>query len=192
MKVAASLTLRSIFMKNILTTVFAVMALATSGQSNSGVSVGLEQDILPYITGGYYANVWAGKNHLRARALVARARKPDFIIPDAFTNNKITAYALVGDYFPRLEWKGPWISGGLVRWNSSIQTVDQMFKVSFSNWLVNGSVGYNWKLAPHFYLSAWMGCHLLIAGPTTINVGPERYNAPHLNPEASIKVGWYF
>lgn len=179
-------------MKSLITAVLVALSLCSFGQSSNNVSFGLEQDFLPYITGGYYANVWGGKNHLRARALMARVRKPDFMIPEAFTNNKVTAYAFVVDYFPRLEWKGPWIGGGLVRWNSTIQSNDRNFESSFDNWLLNGSVGYNWKLGGHFYLGGWAGWHVLIGGPTSVAVGPELYNAPRFNPEASVKVGWYF
>jgi hypothetical protein len=63
------------------------------------VSFGLEQDILPYATGGYFASVWIGMDQVRIRALTAKVNKPDFIVKDGFTNNKVTAHAILADYF---------------------------------------------------------------------------------------------
>lgn len=155
------------------------------------VAVGLEQDVLPYALGGYFANVWVGKEHFRARALMAKVNKPDFLIPSNFTNNRITAYALLGDYFFKNDWKGLWIGSGVVHWNSSIDNQAQTARDHFKHWLLNGSAGYNWQLAKHFYVGPWAGLHLRVHGTGT-TIGSEKYQLPLLNPEASIKIGWYF
>ena len=154
---------------------------------------GLEQDFLPYATGGYYAGVWAGKGHLRGRALLAaNVHKPDFIVPDGFTNNRVSAFAVVADYFLRNEWKGWWISAGGVYWNSSIEDAERTAKASYKNYLLNGSLGYQWRFYRHFYLSPWAGMHILVGGNKRVQVGARELKPALFNPEASLKLGWYF
>jgi hypothetical protein len=156
------------------------------------VTVGLEQDVLPYIFGGYFGNIWVGKGHWRARVLVAKVNKPDFLIPKKFSNNRVTAYAVLGDYFLKSEWKGPWIGAGLVKWESSIQDKARTSTTHFNNWLLNGSLGYNWKIYKHFYAGPWMGLHIRVGGDKRVTVDTKTFEPPLLNPEASIKMGWYF
>ena len=86
------------------------------------LNAGVELDVLPYITGGYFVAGWIGKNHVRGRVLTAKVNKPDAVVEEGFTNNRVTAYALLGDYFLKQNWKGWWIGTGLVYWKSSIQT----------------------------------------------------------------------
>jgi hypothetical protein len=78
------------------------------------VSFGLEQDLLPYATGGYFAGVWTGIDQVSIRALTAKLNKPDFIVKDGFTNNKVTACAMLADYFLKDNWKGWWAGAGWV------------------------------------------------------------------------------
>ena len=171
---------------------FCIFAFQTSqGQSNR-LAGGVELDALPYITGGYYGGVWIGKSHLRGRALVARVYKPSFIIPDGFTNNTVTAYALVGDYFLKEDWKGWWISGGMVLWQSSIQSDLQLSTVSYDNVLLHGSIGFNWKFGRQFYISPWAGMNIRVGGAQTVTVDGKSFYTLIVNPEASLKIGWYF
>ena len=161
-------------------------------QIDDRLSFGIEHDFLPYITGGYYAGVWVGKSHFRGRILMAHVHKPSFITPDGFTNNTVTAYAFVGDYFLKENWSGWWISGGLVLWNSSIQSDQQLSTVTYNNTMLNGSLGYQWKFYRNFYLSPWAGLHLRIGGAKTVTVDGKSFDTPILTPEASLKLGWYF
>lgn len=169
-----------------------LLSLGASAQETRSpkLSFGLEQDFLPYATGGYYAGAWVGKGHLRLRALTARVHKPDLIVKKGFTNNNVTAFALVGDYFLKEDWQGWWISTGLVRWNSSIQSEARLSTVHYKNTLLNGSIGYNIPLPKNFYLSPWAGVHLRISGDQHFPVDGKEFTSPLLNPEASLKVGW--
>lgn len=169
---------------------FLILGAFAQEPRSGKLSFGIEQDFLPYATGGYYAGAWVGKGHLRVRALTARVHKPDLIVKEGFTNNDVTAYALVGDYFLKEDWKGWWISTGLVRWNSSIQSDARLSTVHYNNTLLNGSIGYNIPFAKHFYLSPWAGMHLRIGGDQHFSVDGKEFTAPLLNPEASLKVGW--
>lgn len=169
-----------------------IVHVVAQEQPSLSFTVGVEQDVLPYITGGYFAGVWVGKGHLRGRALLARVHKPDLIIPDGFTNNWVTAYALVGDYFLKTNWQGWWISSGLVFWDSRIQSDERLDTAHYQNTLLNGSLGYNWKFFRHFYLSPWAGLHLRIGGDQQVTTGGKTFKPPLLNPEASLKLGWHF
>lgn len=161
-------------------------------QSANTWNIGLEQDVLPYLTGGYYGGVWVGKGQLRARALVAHVHKPALIVPDGFTNNVVTAYALVADYFLKPDWAGWWLSGGVVLWDSSIQSDLKQGTAQYTNVLLNGSLGYSWKFYRHFYLSPWAGMHIRLGGVHTVTVDGASFQTPIFNPEASLKIGWYF
>ncbi|MFI5187837.1 MAG: hypothetical protein ACHQF0_13985 [Chitinophagales bacterium] len=160
--------------------------------SSKRINLGIEQDLLPYITGGYFAGVWAGKDHLRFRAITASVHKPDFIIETGFTNNKVTAYALLADYFLKENWKGWWAGTGLVDWQSSIQTNKKESTSNYKTWLLNGSIGYSFKLCKNFYISPWCALHVRVGGDKHITVDDKIFDPPLLNPEASVKLGAYF
>jgi hypothetical protein len=162
------------------------------GQENQKLTVGFEQDALPYVFNGYFANVWVGEGHVRSRLLLAQVTKPDFILANGFTNNQVTAVALTADYFLKPEWRGWWVSAGAVCWKNSIQTTDLLQTAHFNTWLLNGSLGYSWKFYRNFYVSPWVGLHVKVAGDKEVAVDSKTYKPPRLNPEASIKIGWHF
>jgi hypothetical protein len=177
----------------LLTVFFSVLVGCVQAQDSTrkGIIVGLEQDVLPYATGGYFAGVWAGKGHMRVRTIMARVHKPDLIVKENFTNNKVTAYAILGDYFLKEDWKGWWAGAGLVYWKSSIQPDTRLQTVHYENLLLNGSIGYNWKLYRNFYVGPWAGMHLRIGGDKKVTADGKSFVPPLLNPEASVKVGWH-
>jgi hypothetical protein len=173
---------------------FSMSSLCLCAQPNDRppVNFGLELDALPYLTGGYFAAAWAGKQHWRLRLLTAGVNKPDWSTPAGFTNHHITAYAAVVDYFLKPEWNGWWIGGGPVYWSSTIQTDAKLQTAQFKNLLLNGSIGYNLRLPGHFYLSPWAGLSIRVAGDTDVPVDNTTFTLPLFNPEASLKLGWYF
>ncbi|MEI6947492.1 hypothetical protein V9K67_09890 [Paraflavisolibacter sp. H34] len=168
---------------------FTARAQAPTGRK---LTLGVEQDLLPYATGGYFAGLWAGKGHLRVRALTARVHKPDLIVKKGFTNNRVTAYALVGDYFLHQNWKGWWAGSGLVYWKSSIQAGAKSSTAYYENLLINGSLGYHQRLFGPVYLSPWAGMHLRVGGAKKVAVDGKVFTPPLLNPEASLKLGICF
>jgi hypothetical protein len=136
----------------LLITIILVVSLNAFSQQTPArkINAGVEIDVLPYITGGYFAAAWVGKDHIRVRTLTANVNKPDAFIKEGFTNNKVTAYALLGDYFLKEGWKGFWAGTGVVYWKSSIQTDAKLSNSHFENWFINGSLGYNFKLGRRF------------------------------------------
>lgn len=153
---------------------------------------GAELDVLPYALGGSFVAGWVGKDQVRVRVLTADVRKPDVVTRSGFTQHRIKAYAFVADYFFQKDWKGFWIGGGAVLWNSSIQEKNSGVTASFSNYLLNGSAGYHYRFGKRYYLSPWAGISLRMAGDKNVLVGSSRYTLPLLNPEASLKLGLVF
>ena len=172
---------------------FALLSINLFGQQGptNKINVGIEQDVLPYVTGGYFAGIWVGRDHVRARLITAKVNKPDFIIKEGFTNNKVKAYALLLDYFPKKGWSGWWAGMGLVYWKNSIQTDQKINTAHYKNWLINGSVGYNYKLYKHLYVSPWAGMHIKVGGDKNVVVDNKIFKPALLNPEASIKLGLF-
>ncbi|MDP1841969.1 MAG: hypothetical protein Q8K64_01020 [Sediminibacterium sp.] len=168
--------------------------LATHAQVNqiTKVQFGAELDILPYITGGYFAAGWVGKDLWRVRALTAYVIKPDWSTKKNFSNHRIHAYAFVVDRFLKKDWKSWWAGSGLVLWNSTIQTDAKIQTAQFTNLLLNGSIGYNFSLGKHFYLSPWGSLNVSLAGDKTVLVDNLPYSLPVINPEASLKFGYIF
>ncbi len=153
---------------------------------------GAELDVLPYALGGYFAAGWVGKKQTRIRLLTADVRKPDIVTRSGFTQHRIQAYALVADYFFKPDWKGFWIGGGAVLWNSSIREKNTNVQADFSNYLLNGSAGYHYRFGKRWYLSPWAGISLRVGGDKNVLVGSSRYTLPLFNPEASLKLGIVF
>jgi hypothetical protein len=156
------------------------------------VQFGVELDVLPYVTGGYFGAGWIGKDLWRLRILTAYVKKPDWSTKKEFSNHQIEAYALVVDRFLEKNWKGWWAGTGLVYWHSTIQTNAKIQTANFNNLLINGSLGYHVNLFKHCYLSPWASLNLRVAGNTNVPVDDKSYSLPLINPEASLKFGYYF
>lgn len=155
-------------------------------------TVGVEADILPYITGGYYGSVWVGHKHMRYRAIVTRLTTPAFILKDGFTNNKIQAYTLIADYFFNTGFKGWWAGSGVEYWKGQIQTDDRVSTARYHDVIFTAGGGYVWKFYRNFYLNPWVAGHLRVAGDREVRVGAKNYIPPFFTPEMSVKLGWHF
>ncbi|WP_264563535.1 hypothetical protein [Flavobacterium sp. N3904] len=195
-------------MKKIALLIFAVLSIQLQAQSpfkngQDSVSVqnnettkkwnfGVELDVLPYATGGYFGAVWVGKDKWRTRALIADVYKPDITTKEGFTNHHVQAYALLLDHFFKDDWKGWWIAAGPVYWKSKIQSDSSTATQNFDNFLLNGSLGYNFTIYKNIYISPWAGLSLKVSGDDEFVLDNKEYTLPLLNPEASIKFGVYF
>lgn len=171
---------------------FAIKGHFCYSQNGPPLIYGIELDALPFATGGYFGAVFVGKEHWRIRALAASVHKPNWTTKKDFRNHHINAYALTLDYFTKDNWSGWWAGGGPVFWQSNIQGSINKEGVTFSNYLINGSLGYNFIVGSHFYISPWAGMSIKIAGDSNIAVQNQTYNLPLLNPELSLKIGFKF
>lgn len=165
---------------------------AKNSQTSNKLNFGIELDVLPYATGGYFGAGWIGKNKWRTRALLADVNKPDFTTKDGFTNHHVKAYAAVLDRFLKDNWKGWWIGAGPVYWKSNIQSDSSNATKNFENFLLNGSLGYNFTPCKNIYISPWAGLSLKVSGNDAFVLDNKEYNLPLLNPEASVKFGILF
>jgi hypothetical protein len=179
------------------TLVFVCVFLAFSGSAQTKeqqkkISFGLEQDVLPYVTGGYYGAFWIGHGHMRLRTLTARVHKPDLLVPNEFQDNWVTAYAVLGEYFFKPGWQGWSASVGMVRWHSTIRKKADNNTSSFANTFVNASLSYTFNIRRQIYVTPWAGLHVRTSGPQEITITNTSFHQPLLNPEASLKVGIWF
>lgn len=195
-------------MKKAILLVFTVLSIQLQAQSNKNngtdsdstkndqtsnkLNFGLELDVLPYATGGYFGAGWIGKNKWRTRALLADVNKPAFTTKDGFTNHHVKAYVVLLDRFLKDNWKGWWIGAGPVYWKSNIQSDNSKVTKNFDNFLLNGSLGYNFTVYKNIYISPWAGLSLKVSGNDEFILDNKEYNLPLLNPEASVKFGIYF
>jgi hypothetical protein len=160
--------------------------------SNNSVSIGIELDALPYITGGYYGSLWIGRNHMRYRAVLANVNTPDIMVEDGFTNNEIQAYAAIVDYFFKPNFERWWIGAGIEYWDGSIQTDAALETATYSQTVFTLGGGYVWKFHKNFYLNPWVAFHARLAGDREVSVNEKVFEPATFTPEASLKVGWYF
>lgn len=165
------------------------------GQSDTipnKIIIGLEADILPYMTGGYYGSVWLGYKHMRYRAILTKVTTPSFFVKSGFGNNKIQAYTLIADYFFKPNFEKWWLGAGFEYWDQTIQTDSKLSTADFNTTVFTVGGGYVWKFYKNFYLNPWAAGHVRIAGDTQVAIDGKVYKPALFTPEASLKIGWHF
>jgi hypothetical protein len=153
---------------------------------------GVELDVLPYATGGWYGSLWYGFGHLRLRGVVSEVNPPDFTIEGDFTNAQTRAYALIVDYFPRRDRTALWLGAGIERWENSIEHPEEVARGQYDTVMATLGVGWIWRLGDHVYVNPWAAGHLRVAGDDQALLGSRLYAPDRFVPEASVKIGWRF
>lgn len=171
---------------------FALSAQSLEKTVTHKTSIGLEADILPYITGGYYGSVWVSHNHFRYRAVVTGVTTPDFMVKDGFTNNKMQVYTLLVDYFFKPSVEKWWIGGGFEFWDAEIQSDLKQSTGKYNNYVATVGGGYVFKVYRNLYLNPWAAIHGRIGGDKRVLVDGKQFKTAFFTPEASLKIGWYF
>ena len=174
---------------------FILLMIAANGiyaQSvkKSKLNAGLEVDVLPYLTGGYYGSIWLSHNHLRYRAVLTQVTTPEFMLDEGFTNNDIKVYAVIADYFFKPEVDKFWVGMGVEYWKASIQTDLKGDQGRYNNTMFTLGGGYVWNLGKHLYLNPWVAIHLRIAGDSEVAVDEKIFKPAAVVPEGSLKIGW--
>lgn len=72
-----------------------IALLMIPGTTRAQWDGGVEMDVLPYVTGGWFGAGWLGSGHVRVRALAASVNMPFFVVQDGFTDNEIRSVAVV-------------------------------------------------------------------------------------------------
>ncbi len=169
-----------------------VLLCAYPGRARADDSWGAELDALPYLTGGYYGSLWYGREHVRARVVVAQVNVPSFMLSGGYRDKRLDVYALVVDWFAEAGFQGWWFGAGMEYWKGSIGHGQESVKGNYHNTVATAGVGYVWKFHPHFYLNPWVAGHLMAGGDTDAVVGSRNYRIPPVVAEASLKIGWEF
>lgn len=156
------------------------------------LTLGVEVDALPYLTGGYYGSIWAGHNHVRYRAIITQVTTPSFMLEDGFANNKIQCYTAVADYFFGRNFQKWWVGSGVEYWRGSIQSEQKLSTARYSNVILTAGGGYVWKFFRNFYINPWVAIHTRVAGDSHVLVDGLRFHPARLTPEFSVKIGWKF
>ena len=153
---------------------------------------GVEADVLPYVTGGWYASGWVGYDRVRLRLVASKVNPPDFTLKDDFTNGETRAYAALVDYFPRPAFEGPWIGGGIEHWDNRVGHPAETATGNYQNWMATVGGGWVFGMGRHLYLNPWAAGHWRIAGDTQTYVGSRLFQPRSALAEASVKMGWRF
>lgn len=160
-----------------------------SASDSTKSEFGVELDAFPYLSGGYYLSGWVGKDKYRVRGIVASVNVPEFAVESGFKDNKLKAYALVLDYFPKPDFVGFWLGGGMEIWDSEIKSKDTNEISSYNNYVLTVGAGYTWYFHKNFYLNPWGAVHGLVGGDKVVDVGASVYEPRKITGEVSLKIG---
>jgi hypothetical protein len=155
-------------------------------------TAGVELDVLPYASGGYYVSGWIGHDRVRVRPVVTKTTLPDFVVQDGFKNADLDVYAVIVDYFPRGGFRGFWVGAGVEFWKNAIENEGNGSTAEWDNTVATIGAGYVWKFAGNFYLNPWAAAHVVTGGPISVNAGGATYSPKRFTPEVSVKLGWHF
>ncbi len=120
------------------------LCLLVSNPSHASISdhIGMELDALPWLTGGYYLSGWYAKNNLRYRGVIAKVNVPNAFLENGFKDKEIAAYAVIVDYFPRLDLTGIWYGAGLEYWQSRVSSKTDNVTAEYTNTVLTAGLGY--------------------------------------------------
>jgi len=151
---------------------------------------GLEIDVLPYITGGYYFSSWVGSENFRLRGVLSKLSMPEFVLPNNFSAWEMEVLAVILDYFPAKtgKYQGPWIGVGYEYWESEIEIKKSKRSGELSHNIFTFGGGYIYKFSEHFYLNLWGAGHYVLSGKELV-VDGESYKIPSFQGEISLKFG---
>lgn len=155
-------------------------------------SIGVETDLLPYLTGGYYAAVNLGYRGMRLRTVYSQLYPPDFITPSGFYQYDLASTAYLLDYFlgkKRLNFEGPWLSAGFEHWQQTAVNENNNISGDFTSSILTFGGGYIWYLFHNVYLNPWLAAHLVVNDNST-DIGGNQFESDRIIPSVSLKLGW--
>ncbi|MFM7023920.1 MAG: hypothetical protein ACKOXB_13195 [Flavobacteriales bacterium] len=166
-------------------------AFSQGDTTQSKITLGLEQDMLPYLLHGFIGTVWVGTNHWRLRASYAEANIPAFVIQEGLSEDRTHAFGLSAEYFLKDNFKGLWFGPGIGYWNNHVTTADNN-QGNVKSWVFSLGGGYNIFLWKSLYTTPWLALHTRLLGTDARNIGTVEYKPMLFTPEASLKLGWRF
>ncbi|WP_005032361.1 hypothetical protein [Holophaga foetida] len=173
------------------TTLLLSLGLTLSAQAPpTPLSWSTEVDVLPVATGGWYGSLAAGRGHWRFRGVVAEVHLPDTFAPKGWEGARTQATALLVDHFLRPGFVGPWIGGGVERWDERLRAEGRQERVRLQS--IQATLGGGWvfELGRGFTLNPWCALHQRVAGDRKAIAGGRVCRPEPLQAEASIKLGY--
>jgi len=161
---------------------------SVESQRDKGVTIGVEQDVLPYVLNGYIATVWLGRDFFRYRLSYAQASSPKFILPENVGSDKVKAFGVSFEYFFKENYQGLWFGPGIGYWTNYIQSQDHI-EVKNESVICSFGGGYNISITNWLYCSPWVALHFRVSGNDPISMGDSEYKPSVLTPELSVKLG---
>jgi hypothetical protein len=168
---------------------FTVHASATD--DNSGVTFGMEVDMLPYLSGGHYLSGVVGYDHYNLRLISTKTTVPGFASPKGYKDWDLDVNAIIIDYFPNENREGFWIANGVEFWDSHIRNKNTGEKGSFSQKILTLGCGYTYNINDHLYINPWAAIHYNLSD-SNVPIGSSNLNLPDIMYEASVKLGYTF
>lgn len=153
--------------------------------------VGVELDLLPYLTGGYYGSLSWAQDEWRYRAVVAKVDLPAWIIPDGFDRHTQSAYALILDYFYEHQVNGWWSGIGFEYWRNEVREASSQESAVFWQGIVTVGQGYVWRINDYFYINPWGAIHVPLQ-TDTVRIASRDYHPLPVLGEISVKFGLLF
>ncbi|MGZ3863893.1 MAG: hypothetical protein ACXVPN_06015 [Bacteroidia bacterium] len=161
-------------------------------QSEEGkATLGVEQDVLPYVLKGYIGTLWMGFDNYRYRVSYAQAATPSFTHGKGISKDVVNALGLSFEFFRNKDFKGLWFGPGLGYWSNNIITAGGD-KISNQSVVFSLGGGYNYFLNKFLYISPWVALHTRVSGTQSIYVSDHTYNPAIFTPEVSFKIGVKF
>lgn len=161
-------------------------------------TIGVAIDLLPPIMSaaaghfGYSAQLWVGYKKYRVRGVIAGFTMPDKLMGnDDFKDLKITATAVIFDYFLKNNFKGWWFGTGFEMWNNTITSKMNTQDYDLNDYVVTAGSGYVFKVYRNFYVEPWGAVHYVLNNESVI-VDDTRYKTKKFQGEVSLKIGWHF
>ncbi len=152
------------------------------------VTLGFEQDILPYVLGGYILTGWTGRDKFRYRFSYAKAHTPKFTHQESTQSDVVQAFGMSFEYFFKDDFEGWWFGPGIGYWTNSIETIN-LAQGKNESVIFSLGGGYNYPLTHWLYVSPWIALHTRVSGNERIDMGNDTYLPSFITPELSIKVG---
>jgi len=151
-----------------------------------------EVDVLPMATGGWYSSVAAGRDAWRLRLVAASVTVPDRFAPTGWEKAQTRAQALLVDRFFRPGFTGPWVGGGVERWDEDLKRTQGPERVRLRSLQATLGMGWAVPIGRGFYVNPWLAIHRRIAGDRAVSIPQGECRPRALQAEASLKIGYLF
>ena len=180
-------------MRKLILLLAACLALSASAQSvpeatKPSITLGLEQDVLPYVLRGFIFTGWTGRDQMRIRFSYAEAQSPGLLLADHLERDRVQAFGISAEYFFKDNFEGIWFGPGVGFWTNQVrdtlgtETLNESVVFSLGG-------GYNLALTRWLYASPWVALHTRVSGMEPVPMAAGSYQPMRFTPEVSVKLG---